>query len=648
MRSEALAKRSPTLSRAGLAGLALLASGCGEARTHADLMTDQAADVEAIRLERAMVRYDSARSAAPDDVEAHRQYATLADYFGLFADASRAWERALELEPGDPATWDGYVTSLRWAARFETDRRYGEKLLDRLPEALRATRDRPMIHVSALLAARELGDLGRYRTILTERLAAQPGDPVILSALGAALVEVADEEGGNRGQAVRDSIEAALDALAAGERDRETPAPILYRLASGYDLTGREDESDRWLASLASAPDRGVLADDLLAEDLSLDFQAKFQRAPPEEVVGIADQGLAAATTLKNRATWTTWRLMAVGRRATGPDAEPEAKEEVFEAALDVLAWQNSEQQMALDGLAELGLYPDIVLEKAVEVEKGLRADRPGFLYPGARGDDREENRQRAIDRARIIQARMLARIGETEAAGTLFQQVANESRDAATLGAYGRHLLRTDRPAEALDVFVEAIAFGGSAFRPLADEAAAAADLSPETVEERLAVRRPVVEEELKRRELGQRIEREAPEFALADQTGVEWRLSDLEGKIVVLKFWATWCGPCIEEFPHFVELLATYEDDEDVVFLTVATAGSPRDEVAEQIEEGGFTFPVLFDEQGLALDYEILGYPTTFYLDPAGMIQFKREGFVESGYEAGVARRIAALRSQ
>ena len=640
--------RSLTLSRVGIVGLALLAAGCGDARSHAELMADAAADVEAIRLERAMVRYDSARAAAPDDAEAHRQYATLADYFGLFADASRAWERALELEPGDPAAWDGYMASLRWAARFETDRRYGEKLLDRLPEALRATRDRPMIHVSALLAARELGDLGRYRTILTERLAAQPGDPVILSALGAALVEVADEEGGNRGQAVRDSIEAALDALAAGEPDRETPAPILYRLASGYDLIGREDESDRWLARLVSAPDRGVLANDLLAEDLSSDFQATFQRGSPEEVVGIADQGLAAATTLKNRATWTTWRLMAVGRRAMAPEVDPEVKEEVFEAALDVLAWQNAEQQMALDGLAELGLHPEIVLEKAVEVEKGLRADRPGFLYPGARGDEREENRQRAIDRVRIIQARMLARLGETKAAGTLFEELATESRRTQTLQALGNHLLEMDRPTEALDAFVEAIAFGNTRLRPLAERAAAAADLPPEAVEERLTVRRPVVEAELAERALGERLDRAAPALALQDRHGVGWQLSDLAGKVVVLKFWATWCPPCLAEFPDFTAALKAYEGDEEVVFLTIVTADSPRIDIDELLAREGYTFPVLFDEGGLALDYQILGYPTTFYVDPDGVIRFLDQGYRPAGYAERMSRRIDVLRSQ
>lgn len=54
--------------------------------------------------------------------------------------------------------------------------------------------------------------------------------------------------------------------------------------------------------------------------------------------------------------------------------------------------------------------------------------------------------------------------------------------------------------------------------------------------------------------------------------------------------------------------------------MFRTVATAGSPPEEVARQIEENGFRFPVLFDEQGLALDYETVGYPTTLYLDQAG----------------------------
>lgn len=125
-----------------------------------------------------------------------------------------------------------------------------------------------------------------------------------------------------------------------------------------------------------------------------------------------------------------------------------------------------------------------------------------------------------------------------------------------------------------------------------------------------------------------------------------MEWSLGDLAGKVVVLKFWATWCGPCIAEFPHFVQLLEKYEDDDEVVFLTVATAGSPREGVAELLSENGYTFPVLLDDEGKAVDFEILGYPTTFFLDPDGLIQFRREGFDPDGYERQTAIRIDALR--
>ena len=662
-----------------LTGLCLsVLAGCGDARSHAELMADAAADVEAIEFERAMIRYDSARTKSPDDAEAHRQYARLANYFNLNAAAARAWERAVALEPDNAAAWEGYIRDLRWAGIFETDRRYSEKLLRVLPEALRNATDRPVIYDDAEGAAADLGQLEAYATILAEVQAIRPNDQILLHALGSLRFRLANQEDGDRAQVVRDSISAVLAALAAEvDDDPEVAAPVLYRLAAGYDfrMLRREEDADRWLERLEAAPGGGVLADDLSYWDMVIDWQqavsGDVDEHRTEEVARLIAAGLKLPD-LAHRGGFVWRNHFSIVQRAIAsipgdaPSArtvsadvtvaaeppheplDPEVAGELFDAAMEVVRWrQGGTQFSVLGGLLYFGIEPQAVLGAAVEMEEDLRAHGPGYLYAGLRGDERERARRGAIDVARILQARALTQLGEIEAAGELFEQVATESRGETTLGEYGRHLLRTDRPAEALDAFVEAIAFGGSRYRPLADEAAAAADLSPETVEERLAARRPDVEEEMERRELGDRLEREAPAFALADQTGIEWRLSDLEGKIVVLKFWATWCGPCLQEFPHFVELLKRYEDDEDVVFLTVATAGSPRDEVARQIEEGGFTFPVMFDEQGLALDYEILGYPTTFYLDQAGVIQFKREGFEEPGYAEGVARRIDALRT-
>ena len=653
----------------------MVLAGCADARPQAELMADAAADVEAIELERAMVRYDSARTRSPDDAEAHRQYATLANYFSLNAEAAQAWERALELEPEHAAAWEGYVHALLWAGIFETDRRYREKLLRILPEALRQAPDRPVIYDDAEEAASDLGQLDAYAAILAEHAATRSEDQILLHALGSLRIALADQEGGDRGQVVKDSIGAALDALAAEvEGDPDVAVPVLYRLAAGYDfrMLRREDDADRWLERLEAAPDRGHLADDLRYWDLAIDWQdALYGDAEGdrwEEVSHLVAEGLKSKQ-LSERAAWFVRRYATVEAEVMasldpepssselnyprvpaeppGPTLDPEVAESLFTAAMDEIRWQDGVYGSTLATLLYFGIQPEVVLEKAVALEEALRAHRPGYLYPGSRGQERETSRRSFIDQARVIQARALTQLGEIEAAGALLEELATESRRSWTLAEYGRHLLREDRPAEALDAFLEATAFRGW-YRRAAVETAAAIGLSEEAVEERLAARRPPVERELELRELGRRIEREAPEFALADQTGVEWRLSDLEGKIVVLKFWATWCGPCIEEFPHFVELLKTYEGDDKVVFLTVATAGSPREQVAQQIEEGGFTFPVLFDEQGLALDYEILGYPTTLYLDQEGMIQFKREGFEESGYEAGVARRIDALRSQ
>lgn len=78
----------------------------------------------------------------------------------------------------------------------------------------------------------------------------------------------------------------------------------------------------------------------------------------------------------------------------------------------------------------------------------------------------------------------------------------------------------------------------------------------------------------------------------------------------------------------------------------LTVATAGSSRDGVAQLLSNNGYTFPVLLDDEGQAIDFEIIGYPTTFFLDPDGLIQYRREGFEGDGYEHQTAIRIDALR--
>ena len=648
-----------------------LAAACADARPHNALMSDAGADVEAIHLERAMHRFDSARTARPDDAEAHARYAALAAYFELNATAAEAWERVLELEPGDAAAWDGYFHSLYWAGAYESDRRYAEKVMELLPRALQNASQRPELYENAQDAAADLGELEAYNAVLMDYRVAESDNPVFLHHLGLAQLALADLQEGDRSQVLRDSLGAALADLGARHReDAETPAPILYRLAYGLSRLQRDEDKDYWMSRLLAAPDRGILADDLRYWDLVVKFQTILygpsESESMDEVFRIVDEGMQLPALL-HRAIWASRRLMAVrqiadrsvaeesaeGDQPVSMAAEPrspglatEHAEALFEATMDYIAWQNASPISSLSRLLYYGIQPQRVLEEATDFEEALRADRPGFIYAGSLGEARERSRQSLITSARVLQARALAQLGETEAAGELFEELATESPGSQTLAQFGRHLMRTDQPQRALDMLVEALAHDGG-WRATAEEAATAAGLPVEAVDERLAVRQPIVQAELEARALGARLELEPPDLALPDQHGVQWALGNLTGKVVVLKFWATWCGPCLAELPHFVELLEKYEGDDEVVFLTVAGAGSSRDAVAELLSEEGYTFPVLLDDQGRATDFKILAWPTTFFLDPDGLIQYRREGFYEEGYEHQTAIRIDALRT-
>ena len=127
------------------------------------------------------------------------------------------------------------------------------------------------------------------------------------------------------------------------------------------------------------------------------------------------------------------------------------------------------------------------------------------------------------------------------------------------------------------------------------------------------------------------------APDFTLPDQFGQEHTLSDYQGKVVFLNFWATWCPPCRAEMPDIQALYERYEDSEDVAVLGVAFPGlsgeGTADEVAAFLEENGYTYPVVMAEDAqVAWDYQIQAFPTTFMITRDGDIY----GYVTGSLEA------------
>lgn len=100
----------------------------------------------------------------------------------------------------------------------------------------------------------------------------------------------------------------------------------------------------------------------------------------------------------------------------------------------------------------------------------------------------------------------------------------------------------------------------------------------------------------------------------------GGELTLSDYEGKVILLNFWATWCGPCVGEMPAFPRLLEKYGDDLAVIAVDLM---EDSETVADFIAEKGYDFPVVLDTDGaIGKLYPTDGIPYTVIIAPDGTV--------------------------
>lgn len=110
-------------------------------------------------------------------------------------------------------------------------------------------------------------------------------------------------------------------------------------------------------------------------------------------------------------------------------------------------------------------------------------------------------------------------------------------------------------------------------------------------------------------------------PDFELSDITRKKYKIQDLNGKPVVINFWATWCPPCKSELPLFQDLKAIHSDDLEILAVNIQES---KVTVASFIDKNKYNFPVLLDENGMVTDeFGVFAYPATFFIDKEGIIR-------------------------
>ena len=133
------------------------------------------------------------------------------------------------------------------------------------------------------------------------------------------------------------------------------------------------------------------------------------------------------------------------------------------------------------------------------------------------------------------------------------------------------------------------------------------------------------------------------APDFTLRTLDGQKLRLGEQRGQVVLVNFWATWCGPCRQEMPHLNKLYEKYKSSGFV--LLGVNVDDDTAQAAGVASKLGVKFPVLPDsDKRVSRQYDVSAMPSTVLIDRDGRVRYLHRGY-QNGYETTYDKQIREL---
>jgi thiol-disulfide isomerase/thioredoxin len=586
-----------------------------------------------------------------------------------YEEAIKAYEEALEQTPEDAAVRADYIEALTWGGILKGDRRWLEKAIAKAKEALRENPSQVEIYESLQSAIRKAKPDTGYVETLVALQQTHPDAPVLSIKLYEARLQMAQgSDDSVQVAAIKNELEADLEQPGS----EGAPPEVLYKKALGYALLDADEKAEQTLRGLERTEAGRVMAEPVQYwyrfwnerietynnNDLSGRIQGErkwMDRFSPNWQTGVSRARALRGMHLAS--------LISVAEVNFADSTNAEISTALIDSIVSLgteLArtdtWGRTRHYYAVSKfLLEQRMHLHQVVQLTDEGIAALEAKEPGMVYPGTQEASLDRAYTYYLANLKRVKGQALAEMGEVAGAESLLREAVRLQSSATNFTALGQFLLDQGNIKQGTEMLLNALAEGFSrrqatleqTVRQLLIDVQAGHGMFADNLDKEIRRRKEAREREKESALLADRIDRPAPSFALRDTQDRLWRLADLSGKVVLLNFWATWCGPCLAELPHYQKLVEEYKNEQDVVMLAISTDEDPE-MVREWLAEQGYSFTVLHDD-GTSIDYHVTGVPSSFFIDPTGRIQYSTAGFPgPEKYLDETRKRIEALRTQ